>query len=518
MRRQVHRDIEGQRLARLAVPIRERARGAVHRPAAERQDQPGFLGDRDEFGRPDLAAILMDPARQRLEPRDLAGPQADQRLVVEVELVLLDRPAKLGLDRKAPPRLGRLARLVDLRLARQLRLLDRELGVAEQFLAVLPRGHHGEADRAFDAELELAQPERRLHHLLDALGRAQRFGDSALQGKQDPELIATGPRQHVAGTKRHDQPPRKGHQQLVTGERTEALVDAAEAQQVDHQDGMLVVLRRDRAQTLDRLREGETVGQAGQAVANHLVAQRSFGLDLEGPVDDAEQAARRTVGSRRQRGELQGEHPADRAVAVDELALVGHAARVGQEGADESAALPFRIEMEFVGELRQVAAAAGYLVEFAVDRFDPQPGVAHREDPSRDRQRVDEIAVHLAFDERAQGESLRPLRGRGVDRARGCSLHGGHTWANWVNSRFLFLSELLEIFQVFSEKSRARSDWIAESQSAASGRRFRALLATGPNRSRFEFGRCRRRAPSSSPPRRRRSGRRTSRRRESAGA
>ena len=44
---------------------------------------------------------------------------------------------------------------------------------------------------------------------------------------------------------------------------------------------------------LDRFGEGEAVGQAGQAVAQHLGAQRALGLDLDGAVDDAEQAARR---------------------------------------------------------------------------------------------------------------------------------------------------------------------------------------------------------------------------------
>ena len=43
---------------------------------------------------------------------------------------------------------------------------------------------------------------------------------------------------------------------------------------------------------LDRFGEGQAVGQAGQAVAQHLGAQRALGLDLDRAVDHAEQAAR----------------------------------------------------------------------------------------------------------------------------------------------------------------------------------------------------------------------------------
>ena len=40
----------------------------------------------------------------------------------------------------------------------------------------------------------------------------------------------------------------------------------------------------------DRFAEGEPVRQAGQAVAQHLGAKGAFRLDLDGTVDDAEQA------------------------------------------------------------------------------------------------------------------------------------------------------------------------------------------------------------------------------------
>src|SRR5215213_3646600 len=97
----------------------------------------------------------MCPARERFEACHMARLEVDQRLVEELELVLVERSAKLRLDREAPTRLGRLLGLIDLWLAHGLGLLDRELCVAEQFLSVLAGVHQRYADRALDLDLEL---------------------------------------------------------------------------------------------------------------------------------------------------------------------------------------------------------------------------------------------------------------------------------------------------------------------------------------------------------------------------
>ena len=234
----------------------------------------------------------MGPAGERLEARDLARFQVDQRLVKQLQLVLLERPAKLGLDREAAPRQARLLGLVDLRLAGLLGLLDRELGVAEQLLGVLAGVHQRDPDRAFDADLEVGQLERRRHHLLDSLGRLQGVLDAAAQRHQHAEFVAPGAGQHVAAAQGQDQATSERDQQLVPGEAAHRFVDPAEAQHVDDQHGVLEVARDLVAGLLDGFGEGQPVGQPGQAVAQHLGAQRALGLHLDGPVDDAEQAAR----------------------------------------------------------------------------------------------------------------------------------------------------------------------------------------------------------------------------------
>src|SRR5688500_4959078 len=64
-----------------------RAAGLAQHPGAERHDETGALGERDELPRGEQPAGRVLPARQRLEPGDRLGAQVDSRLEVEDELV-----------------------------------------------------------------------------------------------------------------------------------------------------------------------------------------------------------------------------------------------------------------------------------------------------------------------------------------------------------------------------------------------------------------------------------------------
>ena len=77
--------------------------GRAQHPFADRADQAGLLGDRDELGRRDQAELGMVPAQQGLEAGDLAGFAGDQRLVVELELARVERLAQVELDLRGAP-------------------------------------------------------------------------------------------------------------------------------------------------------------------------------------------------------------------------------------------------------------------------------------------------------------------------------------------------------------------------------------------------------------------------------
>ena len=125
-------------IADMLGPARRlRARLADH-PRADRDDQPGVLGDRDELDRRDQPARRMVPADQRLERADAVVLEVEQGLVVELELAALEREPQVGFE--LPPL---LRSLVEAFLeegvgaaARFLGAIEREVGVAQKRLAV----------------------------------------------------------------------------------------------------------------------------------------------------------------------------------------------------------------------------------------------------------------------------------------------------------------------------------------------------------------------------------------------
>ena len=107
------------------------ARLAEH-PAADRHDQSGLFGERDELERLHDAALRVDPADQGLDARDPSRLELDHGLVVQDELVVLERTLQVGLQLEAAQRgvvhLG-LEHLVAT-LALLLRHVHRDVGVA----------------------------------------------------------------------------------------------------------------------------------------------------------------------------------------------------------------------------------------------------------------------------------------------------------------------------------------------------------------------------------------------------
>src|SRR5262244_1489216 len=119
-----------------ARPDAELAGGAVEHEHAEVDDQPDLLGDRDELGRRHAPHLGVVPARQRLEARDGAVLEPDDRLVEDGDLLALERPAQLGLDGEAVglARAHRRLEHLDAVAADPFGVIHRELGVLEHLL------------------------------------------------------------------------------------------------------------------------------------------------------------------------------------------------------------------------------------------------------------------------------------------------------------------------------------------------------------------------------------------------
>jgi hypothetical protein len=266
------------------VPLADVAADLAQHPVAERLDHARPLGDRDEVGgRDELAAHRVAPAHQGLDADHRAIGQPHDGLVVDLELLALDRPPQPG---------GRLescdgvagggAEQVD-SPTRGLRLVHRRIGVlAHRLRRLAVVREHGDADADVDEQLGRAERERRLHGVGDPL--AHGLGRGAVARRQvadeDEELVAALPGDEVAGP--HGGAQAVGHlaQQIVAEIVPERIVDALEVVEVGERERARAARRpRGIDGLVERGLEGGAVRQPGERVVvgeegHHLPARR----------------------------------------------------------------------------------------------------------------------------------------------------------------------------------------------------------------------------------------------------
>ena len=196
-RRQVHGHVERRLHRELALQLDRVAARLAEHPAADRDDQPGLLGERDELERLHDAAVGVDPADQRFDAGDPARVQLDHRLVVQDELVVLERALQVGLQLQAPQRGVVHLGFEDLvpALALLLRHVHRDVRVAHQrlggVLAALSGAlGDGDADARADEHFLAFQRERDLEHLHDPVGHVRRLDPFAAVLQEDRELVS----------------------------------------------------------------------------------------------------------------------------------------------------------------------------------------------------------------------------------------------------------------------------------------------------------------------------------------
>ena len=116
----------------------------------ERHDQAGLLGQRHELRGKQTAATRVVPAHERLRGHDVAARKGDDRLVLDHHLAALDRLLQLFLEAMTLQHGVAHVEVEDLEppLARLLRLVHREVGVADQLVrpAAVPRGRDPDAE------------------------------------------------------------------------------------------------------------------------------------------------------------------------------------------------------------------------------------------------------------------------------------------------------------------------------------------------------------------------------------
>jgi len=217
------------------------------------------------------AALRMVPSRQRFDADDPAGHHLDLRLVVDFELVPVERSAQLVGQRDAlahlPVEFHRMEAIAV--AAFSLRAIESEIGLGQHRLRPLDlrivEGNSG-ADRdvhrvAVDVEWSGHRPgERQRQH-----AGVRRVAQAGLE---DRELVAAEPRDEIAAAHAVPETGRDQSKEAIAGRVPQRIVDVLEQVDVDVEDGKALRPAPARGERLlEPLEKGGSVGQTGQLVA-----------------------------------------------------------------------------------------------------------------------------------------------------------------------------------------------------------------------------------------------------------
>src|SRR5205809_3056712 len=240
-RGEVHR--HGQYREPAPLPfLNLRAHVAQHR-FAHRHDQARVLQNRNEFPREDQTLLGMPPAQQRLETADEAGLERHLGLVVEEELLLIDRPAQRRLHPHARERpLVHLAGEVLVGIAALfLGAIHGGVGVHDQGLGVVAVGREqGDADARADIGVVRIELERPAEGVQDFLRNDTRVPRLREVRHDRAELVAAEPAHRIAAAHALRKTVGRFLEQLVPGAVPLGVVHELEAVEVDeeHRHGL----------------------------------------------------------------------------------------------------------------------------------------------------------------------------------------------------------------------------------------------------------------------------------------
>ena len=170
--RQVDRD--GQ-VRVLEPPLGALAQRGVEHPAREVGDRAGALGERDELVGLQQPVLGVLPAHERLDARHAVALERDLRLVVQDELVALDRAPQLAQEAEPGRRVGIALGRVGLDAALgALGVVHRDVGALDQRRDVAPvLGREGDADARVELDGDPVQAERPAQRVVEARRRSR---------------------------------------------------------------------------------------------------------------------------------------------------------------------------------------------------------------------------------------------------------------------------------------------------------------------------------------------------------
>ena len=257
--------------ANLAIePAPQLGAGTLDDPMADRNDASRGLRDRNESVRKQESAGRMVPPDQRLETDNPAGRELDLRLVIELELVALQRMPQIAFRGDAfpnlPVELGDVKAVLVAPLV--LGAIEREVGLRHHVVGVLDLLGIGD-DADARRRVHLIAVEHEWSGKLPAKLGGQDFGalgasDLALQ---HGELVAAEARHEVRLAHAILDPARCRLQQGIPYGMSERVVDVLEVVEIEIEDGEIVMAALDAGEfESEALQKARTVCQPGQGI------------------------------------------------------------------------------------------------------------------------------------------------------------------------------------------------------------------------------------------------------------
>jgi hypothetical protein len=186
------------------------------------------------------------------------------------------------------------------------------------------------ADRAADRHVDADPVGGKLQRLFEGGAHPVRYLLCVLHAKDgvrvNGEFIAADPAEQVIRSQNGLDAPGDGDDQLVPGNGAKRFIDPAEADDVDHDDGL--AFAGSAGARVDLLQETGPVGQGGERVGQQFAAQHILDHVLVGAVDrrvqDQCRAGRRPSDARDRDAEHAGREPARKGhVPVETVLLAG---------------------------------------------------------------------------------------------------------------------------------------------------------------------------------------------------
>ena len=233
------RDVEADaRVEPGVAPFAHLAADGVDHPVADRLEQAHLLGVGDELVGQDEPAVRVVPAQQRLDRVDPLGRHPHDWLVVQLELVLGDRPPQARGQRQALERIVVAEAVVDgrRRAPAALALVHRGVGVAQQRArAVGVVGEQRDPHAGLHVELGARHREGLGEPSRDVLGgrAGAALGLGAEVAEEHEELVAAVAREQPVRALDPAQARGDPAQQAVAGRVAQRVVDELEVVEID---------------------------------------------------------------------------------------------------------------------------------------------------------------------------------------------------------------------------------------------------------------------------------------------